>query len=44
MVTSEGEEVKEGSKMEKKKMKTPFQPGPGVNPKPKSYGVFFPKK
>jgi hypothetical protein len=44
LVTSEGEEVKEGSKMEKKKMKTPFQPGPGVNPNPKSYGVFFPKK
>ena len=46
MVTSEGEEVKEEPKMEskKKKMKTPFQPGPGVNPKPKSYGVFFPKK
>lgn len=46
MVTSEGEEVKEEAKMEnkKKKMKTPFQPGPGVNPKPKSYGVFFPKK
>ena len=44
MVTSEGEEVKEGSKMEKKKMKTPFQPGPRVNPNPKSYGVFFPKK
>ena len=46
MVTSEGEEVKEEAKMEnkKKKMKTPFQPGPRVNPEPKSYGVFFPKK
>jgi hypothetical protein len=46
MVTSEGEEVKEESKMEikKPKMKSPFQPGPGSNPKPKSYGVFLPKK
>jgi hypothetical protein len=32
--------------MEKKKPKreNPFQPKPGVNPKPKSYGVFLPKK
>ena len=46
MVTSEGEELKEESKMEikKPKMKSPFQPGPKVNPKPKSYGDFFPKK
>lgn len=46
MVTSEGEEVNEGSKMENKKQKrkNPYQPGPGVNPKPKSYGVFLPKK
>ena len=46
MVTSEGEEVKEEAKMEdkKKKMKTPFKPGPRVNPEPKSYGVFVPKK
>lgn len=44
MVTSEGEEVKQGSKMENKKPKreNPFEPK--HTPKPKSYGVFFPKK
>jgi hypothetical protein len=26
------------------KMRTPFQPGPGLNPKPKHYGVFIPTK
>ena len=46
MVTSEGEELKEESKMEIKKPKreNPYSPKPGVNPKPKSYGVFLPKK
>ena len=46
MVTSEGEEVKEESKMEIKKPKreNPYSPKPGVNPKPKSYGIFLPKK
>jgi len=46
MVTSEGEELKEESKMEIKKPKreNPYQPGPGVKSKPKSYNVFLPKK
>ncbi len=45
MVTSEGEELKEESKMEIKKPKreNPFSPKPGVNPKPKSYRIFLPK-
>jgi hypothetical protein len=44
MVTSDGEEVKEESKMEIKKPKreNPYSPKPGVKSKPKSYGVFFP--
>jgi 20S proteasome alpha/beta subunit len=46
MVTSDGEEVKEESKMEIKKPKreNPYSPKPGVKSKPKSYGVFLPKK
>jgi hypothetical protein len=45
MVTSEGDELKEESKMEIKKPKreNPFSPKPGVNPKPKSYRIFLPK-
>lgn len=45
-VTSDGEEVKEESKMEIKKPKreNPYSPKPGVKSKPKSYGVFLPKK
>ena len=29
---------------QKKKMKSPFQPGPGINPKPKTIGFIMPKK
>ena len=45
MVTSDGEEVKEESKMEIKKPKreNPYSPKPGVKLKPKSYRIFLPK-
>lgn len=45
MVTSDGEEVKEESKMEIKKPKreNPYSPKPGVKSKPKSYRIFLPK-
>lgn len=44
MVTSEGEEIETNIENNKKKIRSPYQPGPGVNPKPKSNGVFLPKK
>jgi hypothetical protein len=44
MVTSEGEEIETNIENNKKKIRSPYQPGPGVKSKPKSYNVFLPKK
>lgn len=38
------EEDEVGSASQKTKMKSPFQVGPGINPKPKSIGFIIPKK
>ena len=36
--------VESGSIKKTVKIRTPFQPGPGLNPKPKHYGIFIPTK